>query len=140
MFHWFLQQLFGKGQLDSRGTTWFSDFIERVGEWRALTFGPVKGNALERRIVAEMDELKHELLRVEQVIHSDHFITYDDTRDKQRILKEMCDVIVTICAWVWENKMDLIQGLDEVQSLNERRRWKRHNDGTGQHIKERSHE
>ena len=140
MFHWFLQQLFGKGQLDSRGATWFSDFIERVGEWRVLTFGRVKGNALERRIVTEMDELKHELLRVEQVIHSDHFITYDDKRDKQRILKEMCDVIVTICAWVWENKMDLIQGLDEVQSLNEQRRWRRFGDGTGQHIKEGSHE
>lgn len=139
MFHWFLQWLgYDVSELQPRYFSCDSlrDFVLRVHEWRALQFGPVKGNALERRIISEMNELQSELMRVKPVIYSDSFSTYDDARERTRIAKEAADVIITICAWFGEHQLDLPNELDRVQSINEQRKWKSHGDGTGQHIKE----
>lgn len=101
-----------------------TDMTERIGEWRQETFGDVKGMSLEDRMFVEVSELRDEL-----PTDGGHYT-------HNAILKESCDVIVTIMAWCHYNNIDLAIELDKVQSINESRKWKRHNDGTGQHIEE----
>lgn len=101
-----------------------SEMQRRIGQWRHDTFGPVKGVALERRIQDELDELMMELPEKDT-----------DVYEEYRIEKECADVIVTIMAWFHYTDRSLRSVLDKVQTMNEKRKWQRHGDGSGQHIK-----
>ncbi len=98
----------------------------RLGEWAVITFGPAKAEALRRRIVQELDELQEELLGEPGT----------GVVLAHRIEKEMGDVLVTMLVYAHHTGIDMGAVLEKVQSLNESRKWKRHGDGTGQHVKE----
>ena len=96
---------------------------KRIGEWRQITFGTPHVDALHRRAREEMAEFQ-------DVIHHNKFAT----------MKEAADVVVTLFALAEYEGFDLLTAVERVQDQNELRRWKRHGDGTGQHIKEAVHE
>jgi len=101
-----------------------SEMQRRIGQWRHDMFGPVVGVSLERRILAEIDELIQELPTRDS-----------DVYDQYQIEKECADVLVTIMAWFHYTDRSLASVLDKVQTKNEGRKWRRHGDGTGQHVK-----
>jgi len=103
-----------------------SEMQRRVGQWRQKTFGDVKDESLEKRILDEMEELEEELDKKISLPHLDN---------GERILKEMGDVLITMLGLCEENNWSLAEVLDYVQSINEKRTWMKYGDGTGRHVK-----
>jgi NTP pyrophosphatase (non-canonical NTP hydrolase) len=48
---------------------------------------------------------------------------------------EAADIAITLFRFAGALGFDLLEEVERKQAINEKRKWKRHGDGTGQHIK-----
>ena len=104
----------------------------RIHEWAELEFGSaVNVCPILSRIEAEVEELAQEVLM------SDALISKVTSNPKQmKMIKGECaDVAITLFRFAGALGFDLLEEVHTKQSINERRKWRRHGDGTGQHIK-----
>ena len=96
-----------------------------IGQWREDTFGPIIGHALDGRVADEMKEMGEALIA--------HL---SDAAPDYTVMEEMADVLITMFAWAEHHGLDLLEHVDKKMAINRARKWRRHGDGTGQHIKE----
>jgi len=106
----------------------------RIHEWAELTFGSATHlKPLYTRTYSEFLELADEV----NILGPEATIDGVKMNPKaMNILKGECaDVAITLFRFAGALGFDLLEEVHTKQSINERRKWRRHGDGTGQHIK-----
>lgn len=105
---------------------------DRITEWAVTTFGAaIEFWPLYQRFLMEFDELDREATALFDLELSEF-----DGKEQKRLASEMADVMITLYNLAGQLGVDLDQAIEDKQTINEGRKWTRHGDGTGQHIKE----
>lgn len=106
----------------------------RIHEWAELVFGSAThARPLLDRVKQELDELEETLLFNDVNPTIAHHQLNAGTM--KSIRNELADVAITLFRLAGSYGIDLLEEVDRKQGINEERKWKRHGDGTGQHIK-----
>lgn len=108
------------------------DVQQRIHEWAELTFG----SATET--LPLINRVESEFVELQEVIDLSHISIWEvksDPHMMKDIKNECADIAITLFRLAGSLGFDLLHEVDVKQTINEGRKWKRHGDGTGQHIK-----
>lgn len=93
-----------------------------INEWAVKTFGYATRQRSIDRMLEEVDELKD--------IKPETFDSFIE------VAEECADIYITMCQVATTFGFDLHACVDHKMEINRARKWKRNEDGTGQHVKD----
>jgi len=108
------------------------DIQARIHEWAEMTFGSATSiEPLFVRIINELSELE----KVVDLCSDESLYEIKQDHHTMKLLKGECaDIAITLFRLAGALGFDLLAEIDRKQTINEGRKWRRHGDGTGQHI------